>query len=236
MTAENLQVVTRFDSIKLPKVRRTKEGYLRGDAIVSRAGVFNYRNADGTIRRELRHPDDVFKPESLETLRMLPITVNHPPEFVDASNAHKYDRGSTGDSYRVDGDYIITTLTIRHQDAINAIEDGNHEISLGYSVELVPEKGIYNGEEYDFRQINHDYNHLALVERGRAGSMARLSYDSAAELIEEMETINIKRTDDNINNIKKEELIVWSQIVLEWVYYKPIRFILPGFYNEFVRS
>lgn len=212
MKAEDLQTFTRFDSIKLPKVKMTKEGYLRGDAIITRAGVFDYRNADGSIVRELRHPDDVFKPESLETLKMLPITVDHPPEFVDAKNAHKYDRGSTGESYRIDGDYIISTLTVRHQDAINAIEDGNHEISMGYSVKLIPEKGIYEGKAYDFRQINHEYNHLALVEKGRAGSLVRLRYDSAAELIGESRVADIVVTNDFIN-LKQEEKPIMKEEV-----------------------
>ena len=70
----------RFDSIKLPKMIKTKEGYLRGEAVVSRAGVFKYRNVDGSVRGELRHPDNIFKIDSLETLKMIPITNDHPPE------------------------------------------------------------------------------------------------------------------------------------------------------------
>jgi len=81
----------------MPKMLETSEGYLRGEAIVSRAGVFKYRNVDGSIRGELRHPDDVFNNDSLSTLKMIPITIDHPPEFVNASNAHKYQVGYTLD-------------------------------------------------------------------------------------------------------------------------------------------
>ncbi|MGI4775355.1 MAG: hypothetical protein ACRYE9_00210 [Janthinobacterium lividum] len=42
----------RYDSIKIPKVIRTKEGYIRGDIAVSRCGVLKYRNRDGSIRAE----------------------------------------------------------------------------------------------------------------------------------------------------------------------------------------
>ena len=203
--------VTRFDSIKLltktdglPKVKRTKEKYLYGEAPVTKTGVFLYRNADGSVRKELRHPDDVFDLESLKSLIGLPITLGHPPEFVDALNAHKYDRGGTGDNYRIHEKFVIATLTIRHLEAINAVLDGCHELSAAYTAELVFEKGVYEGEEYDCRQVNIRYNHIAIVEWGRAGREVRLRYDSAAELVEE-ETGNNEITESNNNNLKQEK-------------------------------
>jgi len=60
MTVNQETSLIRFDSIPLPKMERTKEGYLRGQAVVSRSGVFSYMNMDGTIRGELRHPEEVF--------------------------------------------------------------------------------------------------------------------------------------------------------------------------------
>lgn len=205
-------IVTRFDSIKLltrtdglPKVRRTKEKYLYGEAPVTKTGVFLYRNADGSVRRELRHPDDVFDLESLKSLVGLPITLDHPPEFVDADNAHKYDKGGTGDNYRIQDKLVIASLTIRHLEAINAVLDGHHELSAAYTAELIFEKGIYEGEEYDCRQVNIRYNHIAIVKWGRAGREVRLRFDSAAELVEEV-TGNNETTEDNINNLKQEEI------------------------------
>jgi len=64
-------LLIRFDSITIPKMTRTKEGYLRGKAVVSCAGVFSYMNMDGTIRGELRHPEEVFKKSSLDTLKVI---------------------------------------------------------------------------------------------------------------------------------------------------------------------
>jgi uncharacterized protein len=72
---------TRYDTFQIPKVQKTKEGYLRGDAVGSRAGVFVYYNLDGSIRRELRHPDDIFTKTSLDTLKMIPVTLDHPSEL-----------------------------------------------------------------------------------------------------------------------------------------------------------
>lgn len=184
--AEAVSSVVRVDRSTFPKVSKTPEGYLRGEAISTRLGVFLYVNPDGSIRRELRHPDDVLKTDSLETLKMLPITVDHPDgakypsRLVSSDNVAELSVGMTGENYRVDGRHIITPLTITHPNGIEAVQNGAQELSLGYTVELVPEQGVYNGEEYTHRQTNITYNHLALVPQARAGNAARLNLDGAA--------------------------------------------------------
>jgi hypothetical protein len=199
----NQDTLIRFDSMPIPKMTRTKEGYLRGQAVVSRAGVFSYMNMDGTIRGELRHPEEVFKRSSLDTLKMIPITNDHPPEFVDASNAHKYQVGHTGETYDVDNDQIIVSMTVTHQDAIDAIEAGKVELSMGYTVDLKPENGDFKGEHYDARQLAPKYNHLAIVKRGRAGSAARLRFDNASEMVQhQMVQQQTKETIQLINSKK----------------------------------
>lgn len=202
------ELMIRFDSLPIPKMVRTKEGYLRGTAVVSRAGVFQYMNMDGTIRGELRHPEEVFKQSSLETLKMIPITNDHPPEFVDASNVHKYQVGQTGETYDIDNDQIIVSMTITHQDAIDAIESGKVELSMGYLVDLKSENGQFKGEHYDARQLEPRYNHLAIVERGRAGSVARLRFDNASELVQAQtrdikQLINLNKDDMNKDNTSR---------------------------------
>ena len=59
----------------------TEEGYIKARAIVTRCGVFLYKNADGTVRKELRHPDDVLVQDSLESIKMIPV-VNISPVFT----------------------------------------------------------------------------------------------------------------------------------------------------------
>lgn len=169
----------RLDKIIIPKLRVTKEGYLRGDAIVTRTGVFKYINADGTVRLELRHPDDILKQDSLDTLKSIPITNDHPKELVTTDNVDELLVGMTGETIKLDGDSILTTLTITHKDAINIVNKGKQELSLGYKVDVVEEEGEYEGEKYTHRQTNVDYNHLAIVEVARAGRSARINLDGA---------------------------------------------------------
>lgn len=177
---EEILKVYRVDTFALPKVTKTHEGYLEGEVVASRTGVFTYYNADGSTRKELRHPDHVLNKDSLKTLSMIPVTDDHPTEFVNASNAALLQKGFTGESYRADENgNIIVKLKVTDSSLINKITSGKKpELSLGYQVELKKSAGEYNGERYDYIQTGIVYNHLAVVEYGRAGRNARFRFDS----------------------------------------------------------
>lgn len=174
----------RLDKARMPKIERTDEGYLRGRAIVSRIGVFKYQNADGTSRHELRHPSDVLSRESLDSLKQIPITLDHPGTLVNADNVADVAVGYTGDDVKVDGNNITVNFTVTHKDAIAQVEAGKRELSLGYRLDLVSETGNYDGQEYTHRQQGVIYNHLAIVAKARAGAEARIHLDGASVLIE----------------------------------------------------
>lgn len=172
--------VTRFDRGNIvSKAQLTDEGYLKASAIVTRAGIFDYANADGSIRKELRHPDDVFNADSLESMKMRPVTNGHPPQkLVSAQNIRSLQVGHTGETVNVQKPYIATSVLITDP---NTVEDIlNHkktELSLGYNVDLIEEAGVYEGKPYTHRQTNIRYNHLAVVDRARAGPEARIHLD-----------------------------------------------------------
>lgn len=172
--------VRRYDLGELSKVERLDNGFMRIPASLTRAGIFKYRLPDGTIRRELRHPDEVFNKDSMDTLRQAPVTNRHPPEMVTAENAKKYSVGSVGENIlRTDAGHLAAVLMITDADAVNAIDmDIRRQISCGYTADMIMDSGIYNGEPYDARQTNIRYNHSALVEVGRAGSDIRVKLDS----------------------------------------------------------
>jgi hypothetical protein len=157
---------------------RTAEGYIRGEAVVTRSGVFTYQNADGTPRYELRHPDDVFAASHLDSLKMIPVLNGHPAVMlVTAETAKELSIGFLGENIRVDGALVIAPLVITTKDGVQAVDNGRQELSLGYEVDLIEEKGTYNGQPYDYRQTNIKDNHLAIVDKARAGSVARLNLD-----------------------------------------------------------
>lgn len=173
----------RLDKSSLaPSAKRTDDGYIEDRPIVTKTGVFPYRNADGGIRFELRHPDDVYAADSLKTLSMLPITNGHPDEFVNADTAKGLSIGFTGEHASIDGANIRTAIRITDAEGVKAIESGRRELSLGYKVDLAEESGTYNGVPYTHRQRNIRYNHLSIVDKARMGASARINLDAAEQV------------------------------------------------------
>lgn len=178
--SKSLKDIARYDKgVVQGETTLTAEGYIKARAIVTRTGVFLYKNADGTIRKELRHPDDVLQLDSLDSMKMIPIVNGHPPErLVTAENAKRLSIGYTGETIDKEDPFIVSNLVITDSEAIKEIlSKTKHQLSLGYTVDLEPEIGNYYGEPYDFRQRNIKYNHLALVDTARAGPEARIALD-----------------------------------------------------------
>ena len=162
------------------KAITTPEGYLKADSVVTRTGIFIYRNADGSIRRELRHPDEVFKADSLATLKMIPLTNEHPASMVNTDNINELSAGHAGEDVKTDSDNVKIPLLFTRKDAIEAITSKSKtELSCGYVCDMDMTPGVWNGEKYDAMQKNIRYNHIALVSAGRAGAIASIKLDSA---------------------------------------------------------
>lgn len=174
--------VTRFDRSAIKNTVKTKDGFIKTDAVVTRTGIFIYHNEDGTIRRELRDHREVFNADSLETLKMIPLTNDHPPtetKLLTPENAKQYQVGFTGENVRADGENVRIPISITDASAIHEVESGKRGLSLGYECDLVNESGEYEGVRYDCKQTNIRYNHLAIVNSPRAGENARINLDSA---------------------------------------------------------
>lgn len=166
----------RYDRTEI-KATRTDEGYLIDTPIVGRVGIQLYKNADGTIRRELRPPEEVFNADSLKSFAGKPVTDEHPGEPVTAKNAKRLSVGTMQGEGRQDGDNVVAPIIVHDGEMIDKIlKGGKRELSLGYKVDLEETPGVWNGQEYDAIQRNIRVNHLAIVPRGRAGN-ARLNLD-----------------------------------------------------------
>jgi hypothetical protein len=154
-------------------------GWLRVPARLTRTGVFEYMNADGSVRRELRHPDEVFHPDSLRSLEMVPSTFDHPPVPLDAKNTKQYSIGYVGDKIQVeDQKFLSATMMITDGPTVERVmARSQNETSCGYLCEVVDEAGEYEGERYDAKQTKIRYNHVAIVREGRAGPDVRLKLD-----------------------------------------------------------
>ncbi len=154
------------------------------DSYPTRAGIFVYQNADGSTSRELRSPDEVFSTDSLATLALVPVVDNHPAVGVMGSSVAAVVRGVVGEGVRRDEDHVRASLTIFDGALIAKMKAGKAQLSCGYSATVVKESGMYHGQPYDAVQRNITYDHLAVVDVGRAGPSARARMDAAGIMID----------------------------------------------------
>lgn len=173
--------VQRYDSGgKLGKVKRTAQGGIEVPARLRRTGVLEYVNADGTVRREYVPPEELFNEKSLATLHNAPVTNLHPVGMVDVETYRNVAVGHLTGEPRKDGRFVEGDLVVQDSRTIGLVESGErNEVSLGYLCAYEPTPGVSpEGERYDGVQRNIIYNHVALVQRGRAGREVALRLDS----------------------------------------------------------
>ena len=176
MTLKN---VIRLDSMPVGKATFTPEGYLEDKPILTTTGIFEYGNPDGSIRRELRLPEDVFDKESLESYKGKPIIITHDAGLVTKDNVHRYQIGTILSEGQRSGDDVRADIIVHDTDKMKDCR--LKELSLGYNLELDETPGVWRGEHYDAIQRNIRVNHLALVREARAGESARLNLDGRDE-------------------------------------------------------
>lgn len=179
-------MVRRFDAGELSKPVKLDNGWLRLDGTLTRVGVFDYRQHDGSVRRELRLPDEVFHEDALTSFELVPVTIDHPPEILDSKNTSRFQKGTVS-KIRRDGANLVGTILLTDQSAVDqALKGGRKQLSCGYHCDLdetpgvtsgIP--GVADGTRYDAIQRNVRGNHLALVHRARAGEVAQLKLDAA---------------------------------------------------------
>ncbi len=161
-----------------------KRNRLIVEATPTRAGIFTYYEPDGQggVKkvRELRHPDDVFSRETMDSLEVIPYTTqaNHVSLMTPEDVTGKTYGTTMSGAKRVD-DHADIKIKINDGKEIKAIMGGKSlELSNGYECDIVKESGEYNGERYDQRQTNIVYDHVARVEKARGGDSCRIRLDS----------------------------------------------------------
>lgn len=174
----------------------TPEGYLIcRNAVIGRTGFQTYKfseiaDPEGLLAQEniQRNPDDkidlwrdikeVFSPATIASFEGKTFTFTHPDQLLDpdteryhhAGHVQNVRRGEPLDS----GDIpLLADIIVTDRGAIDAIRGGDRELSCGYTYKLVK-----RGNRWDQASILG--NHVALVQKGRAGTEARI-YDADPE-------------------------------------------------------
>lgn len=182
-------MITLTDTIAIDagaKMKRTADGYAVMECAVARSGIQEYLAAEMGDAFKDRAPTDIirvyrpdaviFGDDSLSSYAHKPLTNDHPPVQVTADNWKQYAIGHTGDEVKVDGKKVRVPMMMADASAISDVEAGKVEWSAGYAVsfDVVPSGTAPDGTLCDAIVTGQKINHIALVDRGRAGPEFRI--------------------------------------------------------------
>lgn len=172
---------TDLASGEVSQPRETSIGGVRARANLTRTGVFTYRQADGSTRREYRPEGEVFDRDSLDSLAHVPLTIGHPTK-VTPDNWPRVAKGHVGERPHRSGKFVASEVFVEDRVAASDAKDGKlKELSCGYTCHFDPTPGVSpEGEAYDGIMRHIRYNHVALLPAGygRAGPDVRLHLDA----------------------------------------------------------
>lgn len=197
-------MTTRFDTAQINRLTKDPStGFLHAkDVPIARVGVFPYRTVNDDVVMEAKLPTELLSDSTVESANSKPITDGHPSQLVTADNSKELMKGFTAENAHVDGDMVKVDMTITDANLIKEIGNGKEELSIGFKTEVVPVQGEYQGVHYDSVQKNIQINHVAVVDRGRAGHSVRITGDSAEMVIkdkgESMETTKVMLDGANV--------------------------------------
>ncbi|MCB4357963.1 DUF2213 domain-containing protein [Levilactobacillus brevis] len=173
-----------YDRAELGKYVETPEGYLHGEFPITRPGVFPYMRNGGSVSQVAKLPDEVFSKETIESANNKPLTNDHPNVGVDVRNFKALSVGMTDSDAHVEDNKLVVGATITDPDMIAQVKSGKRELSIGFNADVPTESGEYGGAQYDAAQRNIKINHIAIVDRGRAGHGISI-HDSAAFVMDD---------------------------------------------------
>lgn len=219
-----------FDNLPFSKKIRVDDfGFLHIDNVtIARTGVQYYLESelfkDGRDIKVgvARLKSDVLDRNSIKTFKNIPLTDDHPQEFVTSKNFSKYQKGSIANVISDNKKFLKTDLTVNDEKLIKKIQDGKVELSVGYSAFLKEESGEIDGEKYSYTQTGIVANHLAIVKYGRCGAKCSLIGDDGSLIIKRtnMKKIKIGETEfevdekvaDYINGLVAEKEVLSKEL------------------------
>jgi hypothetical protein len=168
------------DRLTITDKRRTADGYLVTEARFARNGLYEYSGREvGKPEMDrvivYRPDDEVFNQDAMSSFAHKPVTNDHPSANVSAKTWKRDAVGFTDGRVARDGDFVVVPMMVTDEQAIADVEAGKAELSAGYTCDLDFVDGqLPNGQKYDAVMRNIRGNHVAIVDRGRAGSECRI--------------------------------------------------------------
>lgn len=153
----------------------TDEGFLSVKGIFSSVGVQKYKENelfdDGSpdvVVNVYRSSDTLSDPKFLESLKMKPVTVEHPKTFVNSDNYNALSRGHVGENATLNDRKLKGGFLITDKRAVEDVQNRkNSALSMGYTATIERQVGIFDGETYSAVIRNMRANHVAILKSGR---------------------------------------------------------------------
>lgn len=145
---------------------------------ISKVGVFDYLGSEipgapdpNKIYQVYRPAEELSKPETLESFKLIPFINNH--TWLGAEGANPGDvgvDGIVGEKVYFDYPYLKANLRVFSDEMKQELESGKSQLSPAYKYDVEHSPGVFEGQPYQYVQRNlRCGNHLARVDEGRTG-------------------------------------------------------------------
>ena len=172
----------RIDKADLSNARMDN-GVLIAKVNLTKAGVYPYLHSDGRLVYEAKLPEEIFSTATIDSANGAAIVDNHPDINQDSGlvTSKNYKDLIKGNVFNVKQDdiYLSGLEKVFDSELQKKILSGEQvQVSIGFEQRTDWTPGEYNGQKYDCVQRDIRINHLAHVEKGRAGEDCRTILDS----------------------------------------------------------
>lgn len=194
----------RVANIASLKCEEDNRGYLIfRDVPIARSGVYQYygqeigRNSEPNKIFRVFRDESTYKGSDVEqSLENIPITDDHPSVDVSSDNYQILEKGHTeGKPYHKDGMVIVPKVVVKDKDLQQKIKSGKREVSIGFLGHYKWGDKPKNCNEYvDGTEHVYKINHLAVVDKGKAGPQFRFNKDivNDKKVVKEMDEAQLK--------------------------------------------
>lgn len=203
------------------KTRIVDGGYMVCVAKSVRTGIQDYLGSEVDmpsmkVVRVYRPPSEVFAPASLQSFSHAPITDNHPSVMVTADNWADLAKGEVSTVAKQEGEWVSLPLILKDSRLISDVQSGKRQLSAGYFCELDWTPGVTSdGEAYDAIQTKIRINHLAVVDRARAGEGASIPLADARVWGRSPSTSSMDKSGDSLMTDKPLQKVMIDGLTIE---------------------
>ena len=153
-----------------------------------------------------RPKSEISMKEFIDSLHAKPVLDDH-HVIGNVEGLESPDRRNTAGvltDVKLVGNELRGRIDVWSPSLLEKIRKGKRELSLAYSCDFIPRRGVFNGENYDFIQSNIKCgNHLAFVDEARNGHDCRVMDGVFAR----DERIQLEKPDMDISKLSADEVV-----------------------------